>query len=58
MTKPAGYWTLVFSQAVWLMKKNPHMTGDDAYKMARLIVDADYEGPKLQLDPPSDLELQ
>ncbi len=56
-TEPRGYWTHVFDQATTLLKARPELNGDQAYWLARRLVDEALHGPKLALDPPADLTL-
>lgn len=37
--EPRGYWTRVFDQAATLLKARPELNGDNAYWMARRMVD-------------------
>lgn len=56
--KPRGYWTHVFEQATAILRERPQLSGDQAYWLARRLTDEQLDGPKLQLDPPTDLTLE
>ncbi len=56
--EPRGYWTHVYDQAATLLRARPELTGDQAYWLARRLVDEQIHGPKLVLDPPTDLRLE
>lgn len=38
-TEPRGYWTHVFDQAATLLRARPELNGDQAYWLARRLVD-------------------
>lgn len=39
MKTPTGYWSQVFEQATKLLKARPELNGDQAYWLARRLVD-------------------
>lgn len=38
-SEPRGYWTHVFDQAATLLRARPELNGDQAYWLARRLVD-------------------
>jgi len=38
-SEPRGYWTRVFDQAATLLRARPELNGDNAYWLARRMVD-------------------
>lgn len=62
-TKPRGYWTAVFGQAVEIMNLKPDLDGTAAYHLARRLVDNQLAAGQVQLEltplqPPETLILE
>lgn len=43
MKKPEGHFTKILARAIDKMRANPKLNGDDAYRLARLEIEAELE---------------